>query len=209
MINIVVADDHSIVRAGLIQLLHTLADVSIAAEAENGVEAIAAVKRHKPDILTLDISMPYAGGLEVISEVRHWSPNTRIVVFTGVATTGVVGELMDAGVEGLLLKSCSNEELQEGLLAVLAGDNFCCKEATAIEVHGGVFATLTGREKQVLQQLLLGSANADIANILNISSKTVDNHRTNLMRKLDVHSIASLIQLALKEGLMPPSPDLD
>lgn len=201
-LRIVVCDDHAIVRSGLLELLGSLCTFDCVAEAEHGIEAIAAVKNHRPDVLFLDISMPYAGGLEVIEEIRQWSPDTRIVVFTGVATSGVMSELIQAQVEGILLKSCSSQEMQRGLQAIIDGATYVCEEAARLAGDSQTLSSLTSRERQVLHQVVLGASNADIAERFNISPKTVDNHRTNLMRKLDVHSVGGLIQVAIREGLI-------
>jgi DNA-binding NarL/FixJ family response regulator len=206
---IVIADDHAIVRTGLRDLVSAIAaadretgPVDVVAEAEQGIEAIAAVKNHQPDLLLLDIAMPYAGGLEIIDEVRQWSPDTRIVVFTGVATGGVMSQLIQAKVSGILLKSCSAKEIEDGLAAALKGEECICEAARELAQGAGTLESLTSRERQVLHQIVAGASNAEIAERFNISPKTVDNHRTNLMRKLDVHSVTGLIQVAMREGLV-------
>ncbi len=208
-IRIVIADDHAIVRKGLHEMLDALADVELVAEAGNGIEAIAAVKRHHPDLLMLDIAMPYASGLELIDEIRSWSPDTRIAVFTGVRTSGVMAELIDSKVEGLLLKSSPPDEISLGLTALLNDGIFISQEAQALARESREISGLTSRERQVLHQIVAGNSNADIARVLNISPKTVENHRTNLMRKLDVHSLGSLIQVALRAGLLTAEPGVD
>ena len=201
-LRIVVCDDHAIVRSGLLELLGSITEFECVAEAEHGIEAITAVKKHQPNLMFLDVSMPYAGGLEVIGEIRQWSPDTRIVVFTGVATSGVMNELIQAEVDGILLKSCGSEEMQRGLQTIVEGNPYICDEANRLASDSATLSSLTSRERQVLHQVVMGASNADIAERFNISPKTVDNHRTNLMRKLDVHSIGGLIQVAMREGLI-------
>ncbi len=200
--SVVIADDHAIVRRALADLLGEFPAVDVVAEAEHGIDALAAVKVHQPDLLFLDIAMPYVGGLEIISELRHWSEGTRIAVFTGVRAGGVMRELLELEVLGLLLKSCSPGELRAGLGQILAGRQYICDEARELAGSGDSLAALTHRERQVLQQIVSGASNQEIADRFSISAKTVDNHRTNLMRKLDVHSVGGLIQVALREGLL-------
>ncbi|MEE4192248.1 MAG: response regulator transcription factor [Halieaceae bacterium] len=206
---VVIADDHAIVRKGLHEMLGALAEIELVAEAANGIETIAAVKRHRPDLLMLDIAMPYASGLELIEEIRSWSPETRIAVFTGVQTSGVMAELIDANVEGLLLKSSPPDEISLGLTTLLKQQRFISEEAQSLARESREISGLTSRERQVLHQIVAGNSNADIARVLNISPKTAENHRTNLMRKLDVHSLGSLIQVALRAGLLTAEPGVD
>lgn len=206
---IVIADDHAIVRDALRDLLCSFGSVEIVAEACHGIEALAAVKTEQPDLLLLDIAMPFVGGLEIIEEIRQWSPRTRIAVFTGVQSGGVIGELQRLGVQGIVLKGASSREMQHGMQQLLAGERFFCSGARSLASATESLANLTARERQVLQQVVSGASNAAIAERFNISPKTVDNHRTNLMRKLDVHSVGGLIQIALREGLITatgPSP---
>ncbi len=202
-VRVIIADDHAIVRHALGALLAQFGGVEVIAEAEHGIDAIAAVKIHQPDLLLLDIAMPYVGGLEIIGEIHQWSPATRIAVFTGVRSGGVIRELLDLGVSGLLLKSMSSDDLQRGLRQIVDGDTFICGEATELASASESLAQLTARERQVMQQIVTGASNQDIAERFNISAKTVENHRTNLMRKLDVHSVGGLVQIALREGMLP------
>ena len=202
-IQVVIADDHAIVRDGMKQLLKSIGPVDILAEAENGVEAIAMVKTHQPDLLFLDLAMPYVGGLELLEEILSWSPSTRIAVFTGITTAGVVSELMAAQVEGIIFKSCTTDEIRNAVTDLLDGKSHICKDAVRLASTGGTLYDLTSRERQVLHGIVSGNNNAEMAQVFNISPKTVDNHRTNVMRKLDVHSESDLIRVAMREGLIP------
>ncbi len=201
-VRIVIADDHAIIRHALAGMLATFPGAEICAEAEHGIEAIAAVKVHQPDLLFLDIAMPYIGGLEVFDEVHQWSPATQIAVFTGVRSGGVMRDLLDRQPLGLLLKSTPPEELRAALGSILRGEHWICAEASELARETSPLAALTARERQVMQQLVSGASNQQIAERFHISAKTVDNHRTNLMRKLDVHSAGALVQIALREGLL-------
>lgn len=205
MYKLVIADDHSIVREGIKQLLASLDGYDVLAEATNGLEAISLVKQHKPDLLILDVSMPYANALEVYLEVQRWSPATRTIVFTGVSTAGLLSSLINEGVNGLILKSSVNDELQRAIQAVMAGERYIQAEAAALIDSSSGAAILTRREQQILQLICSGHSNPQIAEALTISVKTVDNHRSSLMKKLQVHSVAELMARALAEGLLDTS----
>lgn len=199
---VLIADDHGIVRGAVRLILEAIAGVEIVGEAEDGISAIALAKRLKPDLLILDVAMPQAGGLAVIGEVRRWSPATRVAVLTGISRGVTLAQLRSSGAVGLLLKSCTPQELDHGLRRMVAGEEYVAAGARALLGGSEPGAALTMRERQVLSLAAQGKSNAEIATLLNISPKTVDNHRTNLMRKLDVHSAAGLTAVALREGLL-------
>jgi DNA-binding NarL/FixJ family response regulator len=200
----VIADDHAIVRQGLRRLLEGRFEMHVVAEAENGLETIAAAKVHRPDLLMLDIAMPLARGVEVLGEVRRWSPQTKVVAFTGLASRGLVRDLVAAGANGVLLKSGPPAELESGIAAVMAGQR-AYSPTIREALEAGDAPELTVRERQILSLIARGQSNTEIAEILRISPKTVDNHRTHVMQKLGVHSVAELIAHALREGLLDPS----
>jgi DNA-binding NarL/FixJ family response regulator len=199
----VVADDHAVVRQGTVQILSQIDGLDIVAEAENGLSAISLVKKHKPTLLLLDAAMPMARGIEVFSEVRRWSPQTRVVLLTGFTSLGLLSDWLEAGVDGLLLKSCPPEEIKTCCSLVLKGSVYIAKsvqEMLASAETGD--AAMTAREREVLSMIATGNTNNTIAERLNISSKTVEKHRASLMSKLNVHSVAELMVYALREGLL-------
>ena len=205
----IIADDHQIVRQGLRVALETEGlvepkGISVVAEAENGFEAIAAVKTHKPTILLLDIAMPLAGGAEVVHDIQRWSPDTKIVVLTGINAPGLVSNLLDAGVHGMFFKGSDMQELYTKLPLIIRGTGYIAQVFVDLMESYSNSNTLTEREKQTLNMIIAGKTNKEIANILVISPKTVDKHRTSLMNKLEVHSIAELITYALRNGLIDP-----
>lgn len=204
----IVADDHQLLRDGVKTILLSVEGISIVAEAQDGLEAISAVRQHKPDLLTLDMAMPYAQGLEIYEEVRRWSPDTRIIVFTGLTSLGLLSELVTAGVDGLFAKRGDPEKLRESIPVILNGAKVIAPEIVALLEGGTPASGLTARERQILSLVATGLSNKEIASRLGVSLKTVDNHRTNLMRKLDVHSVAELLSYALREGLLEGSDQL-
>jgi DNA-binding NarL/FixJ family response regulator len=153
-------------------------------------------------LLVLDIAMPHASGVVVLGEARRWSPLTRIAVLTGVRASGVLAEVAASGVAGLLSKSSPTAELRAGFETIVAGGIYVCSDVAETLAATRGLRDLTARERQVLSLAVQGKSNAEIAALLNISPKTVDNHRTTLMRRLDVHSIAELVAFALREGLI-------
>jgi DNA-binding NarL/FixJ family response regulator len=199
---ILIADDHAIIRDAVRLILAAIDGAEVVGEAEDGIAAIALAKRLKPDLLILDVAMPHAGGLAVIGEVRRWSPGTRIAVLTGIGRQVTLTQLRASGAVGLLLKSCAPHELDHGLRRIIGGEEYIAESVRALLSEGLPGAGLTMRERQILTLAAQGKTNADIAALLNISPKTADNHRTNLMRKLDVHSAAGLTAVALREGLL-------
>lgn len=209
----IIADDHAIVRAGLRAALETPgliepAGLHVVDEAANGLDAIASVRLHKPALLLLDVQMPLAGGTEVVLETRRWSPDTRIVVLTGIGALGKLSELLEVGVDGLFSKATENDELYRALPLILRGGRHVSAHVLALLEAAPDRISLTDRERQTLNLIVSGRSNKEMATLLGISPKTIDRHRTNLMQKLGVHSVAQLIAFALQEGLIDPSTEL-
>lgn len=210
---VIIADDHAIVRAGLRAALETPgliepAGLSVVDEVANGLDAIASVRLHKPALLLLDVQMPLAGGTEVVLETRRWAPDTRVVVLTGVSAIGKLSELLETGVDGLFSKATENEELYRALPLILRGGRHVSEHILSMMEAAPDRIALTDRERQTLNLIVSGRSNKEMATLLGISPKTIDRHRTNLMQKLGVHSVAQLIAFALQEGLIDPSTEL-
>ena len=182
--------------------------MDVVAEAADGLEAISLVRQHRPTLLTLDIAMPYAQGIEIYTEVRRWSPDTLVVVFTGLTSVRLLSELVSAGVDGLFMKRGDPDRLAESLPLILNGARIIAPEIVEFLKKDEASVELTTRERQILSLVATGSSNKEIADRLGVSFKTVDNHRTNLMRKLDVHSVAELLSYALREGYLDSSAQL-
>lgn len=199
---VVIADDHAIVRQGLVHLIEQIPDAKLVGEAENGLQAIALVKDHTPALLVLDAAMPLAKGIEVLADSHRWSPQTRIVLLTGFTSANILADWLDAGVDGMLLKTCSPEEMMEGIRTVLAGGKYVAAAVEDILEGADTIKSLTNREREVLSLIATGQQNAAIGERLSISPRTVEKHRSSLMTKLNVRSVAELMALALKEGLL-------
>lgn len=197
----VIADDHALIRQGIRQIL-TSAGLDVVAEASDGLEAIAMIRSHRPALLTLDIAMPYSRGTEVFGEARRWSPETRIIVFSGMTSTGLLSELADAGADAIFLKRDELESFSASIPKVMSGQRILGPGVCDLLDSTTSIETLTARERQILNLVAQGLNNRDIGARLGVSAKTVDNHRTNLMRKVNVHSAAELLALALREGLL-------
>jgi len=209
----IIADDHAIVREGLRAALEKpgmIEDIGIevVAEAENGVETIGLVRQFSPNLLVLDMQMPLAGGTETLLEVRRWAPDTKVVVLTGISATGKLAELIEIGVDGLFSKATSNEALFAAIPKILRGGRAIAPHILELIENAEAPAKLTMRERQALNLIMSGRSNKEIAAILGISAKTVDRHRTSLMQKLEVHSVAQLVARALREGLIDASGEL-
>ncbi|MFK7730187.1 MAG: LuxR C-terminal-related transcriptional regulator [Pseudomonadales bacterium] len=205
--SVVIADDHAIIRNALDEALTRPGRVAVnglkvVAHAENGFEAVAAVKRHKPDLLLLDVAMPLASGAQIINDVRRWSADTYTVVFTGVEAAGLLFGLIEDGVRGLFSKADPIEYLLDKIPHILDGSTYVAPRFSNILETQNAVAALTPRERQTLNMVVAGKNNREIAEAMNVSAKTVDKHRTSLMNKLDVHSVVELISLALREGLL-------
>lgn len=199
---IILADDHAIVRDAVKIILGRLTNTEIVAEAEDGIAAIAQVRIHRPDLLVLDAAMPLARGIEVFSETRRWSPETNVVLLTGFTSVAILSDWLAAGVDGILLKSTAQAEMQEAFETVLAGGKFVGSEVQILLENEPAPVSLTHREREVLALIANGKSNVEIGDRLSISKKTVEKHRGSLMAKLGVHSVADLMVYALREGLL-------
>ncbi|OAN79176.1 DNA-binding response regulator [Jannaschia sp. EhC01] len=201
------ADDHKIVRMGLKSALeHDRAmqdtQVQIVAEAEDGLQTIEGVKAHRPDLLILDVSMPIASGAEIVVDVQRWSPDTKIVVYSGVTSPGLLAHLIEAGVHGLFAKGSDASDMLAAVPLILRGGRKIDAAILDIVRGAGTPAPLTARERQTLNMVLAGRTNAEVAALMGISPKTAEKHRASMMAKLEVRTLAELMAKALQEGLI-------
>jgi DNA-binding NarL/FixJ family response regulator len=210
-IRVLVADDHTIVRQGLVGILKASEEMEVVAEAAEGSEAVEKALETRPDVIVLDISMPRMNGLEAARRIREALPATRILVLTMHDDEEYVLQMVRAGASGYLLKEGAAAELLAGIRALKAGKKYFGSEAARALAEayqrdsdrpGDPYGTLTDREREVFQLVVEGKTNAQVADVLCISPKTVDNHRTRLMEKLGVHSTAELVRYAARHKLL-------
>ena len=159
-VSVVIADDHEIIRTAIESLLTSLTSekstsFQVAALAENGLEALAAVKAHQPDLIFLDISMPLVSGAEIIHDIRRWSPDSRIVVFTGINAPGLLASIVESGVEGLFSKGSPVDQMRDKLPLILQGGRYVAPEFLELIQQGQQVTALTDRERQVLNLSLI------------------------------------------------------
>ena len=199
---VIIADDHPFTVEGMSAAIGACEGLRVVGTAKNGIEAISLVKRHKPDCAILDLSMPGANGLEVFSEAKHWSPETRFAIITGRSAAALFKQLYDAGIDGLFVKNSDISEISAGIARMASGERVISSEAMASINHVEENAKLSKREMDVLQALARGESNRGIADSFGISPKTIDSHRTNLLRKMEVNSTAALLVKAIRLGLI-------
>jgi DNA-binding NarL/FixJ family response regulator len=190
---------------GLAKALAVLEDVDIVGSVTNGIEAIVQIRKTRPDCAILDYNMPGANGLEVFLESRRWSPETRFILLTGSTTAETLDALVKNGIHGVSLKDTTEGEIVDMVRQVLAGGTVVGASAAKLLAASSQGVALTDRELSVLQAIARGHTNASAAESLGISPKTIDTHRTSLMRKFAVSSTASLLVAAVRAGLVDPS----
>jgi DNA-binding NarL/FixJ family response regulator len=208
-IRVVLADDHVLVRQSLKSLLER-EGFQVVGEASDGNEAIRRVNSMHPDIAVMDISMPILNGVEVAREVRLSSPKTKSILLTQHDERQYISEALEAGVKGYVLKSQAFGDLVQAIKQVSRGQPYFSPGVSAAVVE--VFHSkserrsdlLTARERQVLQLIAEGKSTKDVASLLGITVKTAESHRTALMKKLNIHEIASLVLYAVRRGIVKP-----
>ena len=213
-LRVLLADDHALVRAGMRALLNELPGVEVVAETGDGREALRLVRERKPEIALIDISMPGLNGLEVAARIAHEHPTTRVIMVSMHGDDESVRRALVAGAAGYLLKNSDRNELEMALRAVVRGDTWLSpsltKRVIAAYTQGtrpagdGPCAVLTPRQREVLQLVAEGHSNKEIASRLNVALKTVETHRTELMERLGIHGVASLVRYAIQVGLVRP-----
>ena len=211
-VTILLVDDHPIVRQGLRHLLDDEPDLKVLGEAGDGVEALLLVERLKPDIIIVDMMMPGLNGLEVLRQIKNISPMTRSIVLSMQSADAYVTEAVKNGAAGYVLKETGPSELVNALREVSKGNQyFSAKLAKRLEPNGlaiedtplDMYETLTTRERETLQMVAEGRSSAEIGKKLAISPRTVEIHRSNLMKKLNLGNQSELIRYAIKRGIIP------
>ncbi|MBF0560609.1 MAG: response regulator transcription factor [Alphaproteobacteria bacterium] len=210
-VRILIAEDQRLIRAGLRALLASEPDVEVVGEAEDGVETIRMVASLLPDIVLMDLSMPRMSGVDATREIKQRWPQVRILVLTVSDSEQKIAEAMRAGADGYTLKQIDRVGLLLAIRTVLAGGRYFSEGISEADVNRYIGDsedretagnTLTARERQIIKLVAEGFRNRQISEQLFISVKTVENHRANLMRKLDLHNAAELTSYAIKSNLI-------
>ncbi len=211
-IRLLLADDHKLMREGLRSLIQQEAEMTVVGEAGNGREVVALAAKLRPHVVVMDVAMPDLNGIEATRRIISENPQTRVVALSGHDSKQFVREMLSAGASAYLLKKRACEELLQAIREVVQGRKFLSPDVAQGVVDAYVelsaacsdrpaFIVLTGREREVLQQLAEGRATKEMAGSLCISVKTVETHRRNIMEKLNLHSVAELTKYAVREGL--------
>jgi DNA-binding NarL/FixJ family response regulator len=208
-VRILIADDHGIVRKGLRALLQSKRGWKICAEVANGRQAVERAGALKPDVAILDISMPQLNGVEATRQIRNLSPATETLILSMHRSEKLVREAVEAGARGYLAKDDADDHLLAAVDALRRHNsyftsNVAVAAATAKAQKGGKSprSVLTGRQREIIQLLAEGKSNKEVASILNISVKTAETHRANIMMRLDLHSFADLMHYAIRNEII-------
>lgn len=210
-IRVLIADDHGLVRAGIRALLEKQSKMEVVDEASNGREALALATRHRPDVVLMDISMPELNGLEVVRQLARDIPQVRCIILSMHADEEHVWQALKAGAAGYLVKGGSLAELELAITSVAQGETYLSpgvsgpviKEYVRRTSHDGDSAdNLTTRQREILQMIAEGKTTKQMALILKVSVKTIESHRAQLMKRVGVQDIASLVKHALRIGLV-------
>lgn len=210
-VKVLVTDDHQIIVDGLKSLLNSSEDIKVIGEANNGREAIKIIENVEVDIVLMDIDMPVMNGIETLREISRRRLDVKVIILSMHHETGMIKSLIDLGAMGYLLKSSSQEELFTAIRKVAGGQQFFSTQVTLSllnkpqNLHNSeseAAGLLTERETEILKLIAEGFSNKEIGTKLFISHRTVDTHRTNLMKKLQVENIAGLISYAIKNGIV-------
>ncbi|MGD0463903.1 MAG: response regulator transcription factor [Tepidisphaeraceae bacterium] len=210
-IRILLADDHGLVRAGIAMMIRQQSDMEVVGEADNGRRTVELAKTSSPNVVLMDISMPDLNGIDATQQIVALSPAPKVIALSGHTDRRAVVDILRAGASGYVVKSAPPEELMLAIRMVAQG-----KVYLSPQIAGGVlddfrrcvpasgspeFASLSPREREVLQLMAEGKSTKQIATVLNLSKKTVDNHREHLMSKLNASTLAELIKYAIREGI--------
>lgn len=212
-LRILIADDHTLVRAGFRSLLEKLDGCEVVAETGDGREALRMVGQLQPDVVLMDVKMPGLNGLEATARISRDYPNVHVVMLSMYTNEEYVLQALRAGAVGYLLKDAATVELQLAIQAAARGEMYLSPSISKrvlqdyiqlVGSGGGMLDALTGRQREVLQLIAEGRTMKEIAQILHISVKTAEAHRTQLMERLDIHDLTGLVRFAIRAGLVTP-----
>ena len=208
---VLIADDHGIVRSGLRLLLESQPDIEVVAEVDDGVAAVQAALRERPDLCVLDVAMPRMTGIQATREIRSQLPDTAVLVLSMHADERYLFEALKAGASGYVLKGEAGEDLVEAARAVGRGEAFLTNAAERSLIRewmrddaAGPREPLTPREQEVVKLIAEAHTNTQIAEILHLAEKTVESHRANVLRKLGMRDRVELVRYAIRRGLVEP-----
>jgi DNA-binding NarL/FixJ family response regulator len=212
-IRVLVVDDHTIVRDGICALLALAGDIEVVGEATNGSEALKKVSELNPDVVLMDVAMPVMGGLEATRRISKEFSRTKVLVLTQYDDKEYFFTVIESGASGFISKAAASSELTAGIRSVYRGDSFLSPSVTKLLVENyqqtagerpnqDPYSHLTGREREVLKLLAEGHNTQEIADMLVITPKTVEGHKTNLMAKLGIHNRVELVKYALRKGII-------
>ena len=212
-IRVMLADDHTLVRAGIRALLEKLPGVEVVGEAGDGREVLNLIKLHRPDVVLMDISMPGLNGLEAATRIAREFPDVRVLILSMHNNEEYAWRALKAGAVGYLLKKAATAELETALQQVVHGEVYLSREISTrlvkkfplqgIADRKGPLEELTGRQREILQLIAEGQNTKQIAEILKVSPKTVEYHRMKLMNCLNIHDVPGLVRFAMQAGLLP------
>ena len=212
-VRVVLADDHTLVRAGIRALLDKISGVEVVAEASDGRTVLNLVRQHRPDVVLMDISMPGLNGLEATSRIVKEFSAVRVIILSMHSNEEYYWRALKAGAAGYMLKKAATAQLEAALQRVMRGEIFLCREVAArlrkkFPVQGianrrSPLEQLTGRQREILQLIAEGQNTKEIGDILKVSPKTVEYHRMKLMDSLNVHDVPGLVRFAMRMGLLP------
>lgn len=212
-IRVLLADDHKLVRAGFHAMLKSLGNVEVVAETGDGREALDLIRQHRPDIALVDITMPSLTGIEVATRVNSEFGGVRVIILSMHTGEDYIARAIRAGVAGYLLKNADPVELELAIRAALNGDTYLSPAVSKQMVEAyirrmgpddTVEEQLTARQREILQLIAEGKATKDIAVILDVSVKTIETHRKQLMDRLGIHDVAGLVRYAIRSGIIKP-----
>ncbi|MBN1830365.1 MAG: response regulator transcription factor [Deltaproteobacteria bacterium] len=210
---VLIADDHKIVREGLMSILEKEPGIDVVAMADNGKTALQLAGELRPDVAVIDIAMPEMNGIEAIRRISGQNPEIRILALSMHSARRFVVEALSAGAKGYILKDCASDELVRAIRVVAGGETYLSPKITGIIVRDYVkrlpesqslpSSLLSNREREVLQLIAEGQGTKEVAFALGVSVKTVETHRQQIMKKLNLHNVAELTRYAIREGITP------